>query len=134
MPLTFVSVIGSNVSDLSPLRGAPLVGLRMGGAPVTDLSPVRDCPLSHFQASGTPLTSIEALRGKNLEQVRLHDCAALTDISPLKDCIGPQELTLPPQARDIEFLRNKPGLLKLSFTSELKPVAEFWKEYDAKKK
>ena len=133
MPLTLVSIVGTNVTDLSPLGGAPLETLRMGGVLVTDLSPIRDCPVRNVQADGTPLTTIEALRGKNLGTVQLHDCAALTDISPLKDCTGPTSLTLPPHARDIEFLRNKPGLQKLSFTSELKPVAEFWKEYDAKK-
>ncbi len=140
MPLTFVFITESSVTDLSPLRGAPLTNLRITGSPITDLSPVRDCPLRELRAEATPLTSIEALRGKNLGKVLLHDCAGLTDISPLKDCIGPQDLTLPPEARDIEFLRHKPGLLKLSYAvapdgrSSAQTVAEFWAAYDAQRK
>ena len=104
----------------------------MGATPVTDPSPVRDCPLNQLQADGSPLTSVAALRGKNLGEVRLRDCTALTDLSPLQDCTGPTRLTLPLQTRDIEFLRTKPGLLRLSYSPQLKPAAEFWKEYDEK--
>jgi len=50
-------------------------------------------------------------------------------------------LTLPPKAKDIEFLRKLPKLQRVSYQEtpnnvELptKTATEFWKEFDVKKK
>jgi len=70
---------------------------------------------------------------------RLHQCPHIVDLSPLKSCTTLQRLTLPPQAKDFEFLRNFPKLELLSFTEDLttqfpdRTAAKFWEEYDAKK-
>lgn len=68
-----------------------------------------------------------------LKQLYLHDCPALTDLSPLADCAALEQLTIPKQCRDIEFLRRLPRLERLSYTAVSHPAAEFWKEWDAKK-
>ena len=66
---------------------------------------------------------------------------AVTDLSPLAEVKTLTTLTLPPNAKRFEFLRAFPKLERLSFKKDAnnsyrvdKTVAEFWKEYDAKKK
>jgi hypothetical protein len=88
----------------------------------------------------TDVKNLSALRGMPLTYLRLHGCPELTDISPLSDCKELQSVTLPPNATNIECLRALPSLERLSFAEEQpdnepdKTAAEFWKDYDAKKK
>ena len=134
-PLVSIFITRAPVSDLSPLLGSPLRDLRMSETLVSDLAPVRNCPLETLRASYTAIQSIEVLRGKMMKEVHLDGCLALTDISPLKGCATLEELTLPPNARDIEFLRAMPRLKKLSYgpAAEAETAAEFWKAYDIRK-
>jgi Leucine-rich repeat (LRR) protein len=67
----------------------------------------------------------------------LHLCSQLSDLSPLAEAKALKSLTLPPNAKDFEFLRAFPHLERLGFaeTNSLprnpdKTAAEFWKEYD----
>ena len=71
----------------------------------------------------------------------LAHCRELADLAPLADCRELARLTLPAGAKDIDFLRKLPKLERISFkeTSNnyalpVQTAAEFWKEYDAKKK
>jgi len=81
------------------------------------------------------------MRGMPLVRVSFYKCAGLSDLSPLAESKTLTDLTLPPNAKDIEFLRTFPKLERLG-TNDAKtggglpgqPVAEFWKEWDAKKK
>jgi len=107
------------------------------------LSPLAGMRLDHLHISGTDVSDISVVRGMPLTRIRLHGCKQLTDISPLADAKDLTQLTLPPNAKDIEFLRDRrnfPRLERLSFvedeTSRLpdKTADQFWKEYDAKKK
>jgi len=59
------------------------------------------------------------------------------DLAPLADCKSLQNLTLPPNAKDIEFLRAFPKLQRIGFKDDPKngyvpdkTAAEFWKGYD----
>ena len=133
-PLDGVFLGSTKVSDLSPLVGAPLRTLRIPRTLVTDLSPLRNCPLEQLHADYTAIRSIEVLRREMLKWVQLDGCQVLTDISPLKDCPTLEQLTLPPHAVDIEFLRAMPRLRKLSYgpAPKSETAAEFWKAYDAK--
>ncbi len=76
-----------------------------------------------------------------LTSVRLMGCTEITDLSPLEDCQELQNITLPPNAKNIEFLRAFPKLTRIGFRQDPnatwladKTAAEFWQEYDAKKK
>ena len=87
--------------------------------------------------NATPVADLSPLRGLRLTSLRLHGCEQLTDLSPLADCKELNHLTLPPNAKDIEFLRTLPNLARLSFAEDKKDAsipdktaAEFWKEYD----
>jgi hypothetical protein len=72
----------------------------------------------------------------SLTSLRLHDCTALTDLSPLLDCKGLSDLTIPKNAHEIEMLRRLPKLERLGFREDAKngwradkTAAEFWASY-----
>jgi hypothetical protein len=114
-------------------------------------------PLEYLQIMGTQVKDLAALRGMPLTSVGLLGCTALTDLSPLADCKELQNITLPPNATDIELFRAFPKLTRIGFGQDPKSTfpkltrigfwqdpkstwladktaAEFWQEYDAKKK
>jgi len=94
-------------------------------------------PLESLTVSGTKVTDLSVLRGMPLTDLRLHACAELTDLSPLADCKELKGVTLPPKAKDYEFLRTFPKLERIGFTDDPnnkwrpdKTAAEFWQDYD----
>jgi len=98
-------------------------------------------PLVSLVLRGTRVTDLSALRGMPLTSLLLLGSRELTDLSPLEDCKALTTLTLPPNAKNIEFLRTLPKLERISFQETSnnyslpkQGTAEFWKEYDAKKK
>ena len=120
MPLTMLLIFRTKVTDLSPLKGMRLVGL---------------------SAFGTEITNISVLGGMPLTSVKLHDCDQITDVSPLTNCQELENVTLPQSATNIDCLRTLPKLERLGFREDPnnaylpdKTAAEFWKDYDAKKK
>jgi hypothetical protein len=141
MAIKRLTLHGTKVSDLSPLQGMPLEILHVQGIKVTDLLGLHGMPLSLLRLNGcTEVTDLSALRGTPLNNLTLHDCPKLTDLAPLADCKSLQYLTLPPNAKDIEFFRSFPLLERISFKEDKsadwrpdKTAAEFWKEYDARK-
>ncbi|MBL9117629.1 MAG: protein kinase [Verrucomicrobiaceae bacterium] len=141
-PIRALQLGNTSVSDLSPLSGLPLQQLHVYNTPVTDLSPLRGMALTTLHMSGTQVTDLSPLRGMPLSLVRLHNCAKITDVSPLADAKELTTLTLPPHAVGIEFLRGFPRLTHLSFKENQtgsppfppdKTAVAFWKEYNAKK-
>jgi hypothetical protein len=97
--------------------------------------------LERLDLGYTNVSNITALRGMPLTEAKFSSCTMLSDITPLADCKNLQIVTLPPNAKDIEFLRTMPKLERLSFAEDAsngyrpnKTAAEFWKEYDAKQK
>jgi WD40 repeat protein/serine/threonine protein kinase len=140
-PISILTLGVTHVSDLSPLRGMPLKELRLYYTSVSDLSPLEGMPLQSLNVVATEVTNISVVRGMPLQGLRLADCKGLTDLSPLADSRQLRNLSLPPNAKDFEFLRNFPKLERISFKENPedyynpdKTAAEFWKEYDAKKK
>jgi hypothetical protein len=96
--------------------------------------------LAGLGASGTPVTDLSALDGMPLTSLRLHDCGAVTDVSPLAACKELNNVTLPPNPTNIESLRALPKLERISFKGDPnhgyrpdKTAAGFWREWDAKK-
>jgi hypothetical protein len=141
MPINYLQAGGTEVADLEPLRGMPLVNLWIYDTKVTDLRPLEGMPITRLHLSGTKVKDLSALRGMQLTFLRTHGCSELTDLSPLADCKELNNVTLPPNAGNIEFLRTLPNLSRLSFNEDKKnwlltdkTAAEFWKEYDAKNK
>jgi hypothetical protein len=63
--------------------------------------------------SGTKVTDLAAAREMPLTKLCLHGCTELTDLSPPADCPALENFTLPPDAKDIEFLRTDPKLERL---------------------
>ncbi|MFO0906683.1 MAG: protein kinase [Pirellulales bacterium] len=140
-PISELSISVTAVKDLTPLHGMPLKTLSLTSVHVTDLSPLKGMRLESLQMSRTPVKDIAALRGMPLTSVRFVDCKELTDLSPLEDCQELQNIQLPPNATNIEFLRAFPKLTHIGYQQDPKSTlladktaAEFWREYDAKKK
>ena len=107
---------------------------------VTDLSPLKGMPLEYLNLVSTEVTDISPVAGMPLVEIKLNDCKLLTDISPLKQCPSLRLVTLPREARDIEFLRAFSKIERLSYAEDdrygwrpSQTAAEFWKEYDAAK-
>ncbi len=131
-----------NLSDLSVLRlGPPISKLDLSFTSVTDLAPLAKLPLQQLNLKSTPVTDLAPLRGMPLTMLGLSECSKITDLSPLADCRKLTSLTLPPNAKDIGFLRSLPQLIRLSEEPDPidgyrpdKTAAEFWKEYDTRKK
>jgi serine/threonine protein kinase/Leucine-rich repeat (LRR) protein len=137
VPITRLRAGYTYIVDLSPLRGMVLKELWIANTKVTDLSPLKGMQLEVLSLEGTPVTDLSVLRGMPLTTLKLHDCLELTDLGALADIKGLADLTLPPNARDIEFLRTFPKLERLSFTVDRQngerasqTTAEFWAEYD----
>jgi hypothetical protein len=137
MPLKRLMLWRAKVSDLSPLKGMPLEELILVDTRVTDLSPLAGMKLRMLHLNTTEVTDISVVRGMPLTSVRLTGCKRLMDVSPLRDATELIELTLPPGAKEIEFLRALPKLAFIGFGNAQggpdRPAAEFWRGYDAKK-
>ncbi|MEI8382167.1 MAG: protein kinase [Planctomycetota bacterium] len=129
MPLKYLELSHTPITDLDPLRDMPLKNLRLFRTQVSDLSPLQGMSLERVDLSYTNVTDISVLRGMPLIEAGFMSCPALTDVSPLADCKELQTVTLPPNAKNFEFLRAFTKLRRLSFAEDKTP-AEFWKEYD----
>ncbi len=139
LPLNALSLVNTSVRDLRPLAEMPLVHLHLGGTPVADLAPLRGLPLRILHLNRTPIRSLAPLVGLPLRELRLDGCDQLTDLSHLAGCPQLEVLILPPNARNIDFLRRLTNLKRLSYQYEVDPekisAAEtFWKNHSAPKK
>jgi serine/threonine protein kinase/Leucine-rich repeat (LRR) protein len=129
------------VANLAPLSGLALTKLNLSNTAVTDLSPLQGNRLTSLTLRGTKVTDLSTLRGMPLTALHLCSCLELTDLTPIAECRELKTITLPPKAKDLEFLRALPKLERISFeeqpndfTRPKQTTAEFWKEYDAGKK
>jgi hypothetical protein len=141
MPIKTLQLSHTSVADLEPLRGLPLKEARLFRTQVSDLSPLASMPLERLDLGYTQVADISVLRGMPLIEAKFSNCTSLTDVSPLAENKELQTVTLPPNAKNIEFFRAFPKLERLSFTEDSsnryrpdKTAAEFWQEYDAKQK
>ncbi|WP_254510777.1 protein kinase domain-containing protein [Anatilimnocola floriformis] len=139
-PISDLSLGATPITDLTPLKGLPLKSLDLKNTPVTDLSPLKDLKLELLSLRGAKVKDLSPLRGLPLKSLWLSGCKELTDLSPLAECEELTAITLPPKAKDFEFLRKLPKLERISFREETKPAirpaqtaAEFWMERDSMK-
>ena len=138
MPLKNLYLNNTKVTDLSPLRGLPLQVLEMAVTPLADIQPLQGLPLRDLALNHTKITDIAPLAGLPLTRLRLAGCQGVTDVSPLQQIKTLVDLTLPPKARDFEFLRTRANLARLAFAENpgdgFRPITtaqQFWKEYDS---
>ena len=68
---TSISLFRTPVSDISPLKGMHLVSLDMRHTKVSDLSPLKGMKLTWLNAKGTKVSTIDALKGMPLVYLNL---------------------------------------------------------------
>jgi tRNA A-37 threonylcarbamoyl transferase component Bud32/tetratricopeptide (TPR) repeat protein len=136
-PISQLSISGTRVADLSPLRGMKLTVLRFAGTKVVDLSPLQGMPITSMALAGTQVRDLTPLIGMPLQSLSLPWCFQITDVSPLVSTYGTLEkLVLPPNAKEIGFLRHFPNLKRISYVYNARirgpatSAAQFWADYD----
>ena len=72
----------SGVRSIDALKGIPLQYLDLGFTEVSDLSPIVGMPLKELILENTPVTDINVLKGMSLEGLKLQN-VKITDLSPL---------------------------------------------------
>jgi Leucine-rich repeat (LRR) protein len=140
-PISILWLFETDVSDLKPLRGMGLKKLHLYNTRVIDLSPLKGMPLESLNLVSTKVTDLSALRRMPLTSLSLNNCTELTDLSPLAEVKTLTNVTLPLSAKNFEFLRDFLKLERLSYAEDPnnshrpdKTAAEFWMDYDTKKK
>ena len=132
MPLEMLRLSSTRVRDLGPLRDSKIEQLHLGGCRgVKDLAPLRGLPLQTLALNGTGISDLTPLTQSPLRELNLEGCAALTDLRPLLAITTLEGLVIPSQCRDLDFLRQHPGLKRLSYKKLTQPAGEFWSNYDA---
>ncbi len=58
----------------------------------------------------------------------------LTDLRPLLELRTLESVLIPAQCKDIAFLREHPGIKRLSYKKLTQPAYEFWEEWDKKQR
>ena len=139
MPLRKLNIGSTPITDLALLAGMPLEELHMAGCKqLRDLAPLREIrTIKNLHLGYDEMTDISALRGLSLKSLNLHE-SKVADLSPLAECPELEMLTFPPEAAGIEKLRTLPKLKFLNDRKMLAPpfreAADFWREYDGRKK
>jgi len=93
MPLNSLNLYGSAVTDLKPIKGAPILRLNIGGVtPVHDLSPLQNMKIEVLRLGQSSLTDLSPIRNLTLKALDL-----------------PSRPKLSPQALDILLHLQKKG-------------------------
>jgi serine/threonine protein kinase len=131
MPLEILRLQGTRVDDLKPLHGLKLEQLNLAGCHlVTDLAPLAGMPLQKLDLSRTGISDLTPLVQSPLRELILDGCTDLTDLHPLMEIKTLETVLIPAHCHDIEFLRDHPGIKRLSYKKLTEPVYEFWDEFD----
>ena len=76
---------GTGLADLTPLAGLPLTVLDLRFCrEVTDLGPLKGAPLTKLVVQGSKVRSLAPLQGLKLHSLDISECQALEDIGALK--------------------------------------------------
>ncbi len=119
---------GPSISDLTPLRGLPLTQLVLKDTAVTDLSPLVGMAIEELHLHATLVTDLRPLSSLPLTHLCLggSDRVCEADLAPLAKISSLERLLLARGIRNLEALRNHPGLESLSFRTIGQPIASFW--------
>jgi serine/threonine protein kinase len=123
-----VSLDNQPVTDLSPLRGSPVVrlfarnthignvqgiagmslkALSIKGTKVSDLSPLSGMPLEELELIGTAVTDLRPLQGMPLERLSVEE-TAISDLGPLKGMALREFWAGTTQVTDLSPLKGMP--------------------------
>jgi hypothetical protein len=80
----------------------------------------------------TGVSDLTPLAHSPLRELNMEGCLAITDLHPLMAIATLESVLIPMQVKDISFLRNHPGIKRISYQKMTEPAADFWKAYDAK--
>ena len=83
LPLIKLDLSNNNVSDLSPLQGTPLEELNLSRSKVTDLTPLKGMPLKRLNLLGNAVADLSPLAGMPLESLNL-DQTDVQSLAPLR--------------------------------------------------
>ena len=83
MKLKSLDLFQTKVSDLSPLKGMPLVELMADETAVSDISPLAGMPLKTLWLNATAVKDISPLKGMPIEKLNLFG-TKVTDISVIE--------------------------------------------------
>ena len=139
------------ITDLSPLRGAPLQTLIAYDCQAEDYSPLRGMPLRKLVLRRSTFRDCTILQGMPLETLelpgRVSDLSPLAglplrallidkkttaSLEPLLRVSALERLTVTAPIENVLPLRHHPALKSINHNdSGLRPVAEFWADYDA---
>ena len=134
MPLESLRLNNTHVSNLGPLSGMKIEQLSLSGCrPLRDLSPLWGMPLQTLNLSRTGVSDLTPLTKSPLRELNLEGCANLTDLKPLTEILTLESVLLPLQCKDIGYLRDHPGIKRISYKKLTQSVEQFWKEFDAAK-
>ncbi len=75
-------LVGTGLSDPSPLRAMPLEALDLSENPLTDLTGLRDLPLERLALEATGVTDLSPLGGMKLNELYLNH-TEVSDLRPL---------------------------------------------------
>jgi Leucine-rich repeat (LRR) protein len=135
-PISWLSLENVPVSDIGPLRGMPLQNLDIVSTRVVDLSPLAGMKLEHLSIAHTHVADIAPLRGMPLLDLSMTACTNITDVGPLEGMTTLKSVILPPEATNFEFLHNDTNLERISFKyarpthGPAQTAAEFWAQQD----
>ena len=116
MPLTSLDIGGTQVAELSTLKGMKLTKFLCHKSPVSDLTPLAGMPLTTLNVFGCPrLHDLAPLKGMNLTEIRLSPGNFTKDsLEVLRTCKSLKNVVVGEKASDI-----------------LKGAQDFWKKVDA---
>ncbi len=84
LPLEYLDVSETAVSDLAPLRGMPLRELRAADTCVRDFTVLGNLPLARLDLGGTALVDLAPLRGLKLASLNV-ERTDVRDLTPVGD-------------------------------------------------
>ena len=131
-PLKTLIMRFNSARDLNFLADAPLEYLDTHANQIVELSPLRGKPLRTLIISQTNVSDLSPLRGAPIESLDVHSNRQIKDLTALLELPKLERLRVSKLGKLLEPLRNHPSLKYIAYDEEpLRPVAEFWAEYDA---
>ncbi len=130
MPLTVLDVSSTLVSNMTPLTGIPLRMLNCSMTKVDNLDFVKGMPLSVLVAAGTRISSLKMLGTIPLNSLDVSG-TPIDDLSPLR-ALPLEALRFSPERIKfgITAIREMKSLIHIGVGSEVVPAKLFWERYD----
>lgn len=125
----WLTIEGTDISDLSPLKGLPLEGLYARKIKIRNIDAIKGMPIKALWISDTEVSDLNPLRGSPIRSLCIRN-SAVKDLSPLSDTqlkylyFTPENITV-----GMDVLRSLPTLKRINHDS----VGKFFEKYDSGK-